>query len=193
MQELIKPLYRKCKIFRYKIRNLHFVIPLQNVLLQRQLRQMYIMFLIPASWQTSDVKNELLLKPGREILPREFLPQWTATVTDIKTKNFLTEISKSWCPYGEITHLLLGNNVKNSLIKKYNSIFTKIITWLRFQSRSIISYYHLPLPPGPLRGFLPPSGMEDYFVIEFSVYGGNIGPLSMSTYLGHRHLLGSRL
>ena len=43
-----------------------------------------------------------------------------------------------------------------------------------------------PPPPGPLRGFLPPSYMEDYFVIEFPVYGGEIGPLRMSADLGHR-------
>ena len=59
--------------------------------------------------------------------------------------------------------------------------------------KKYVGYYHFPPPPGPLRGFLTLSYMEDYFVIEFRVYGGEIGPLSMSTDLGHRHLLGSRL
>ena len=40
-------------------------------------------------------------------------------------------------------------------------------------------------PPGPLKGFLPPSCMEDYFVIEFPLYCGKIGPLSISADLGH--------
>ena len=77
------------------------------------LRQMCWMFLIPASWQTRDVKNELILETGREILPREFLPLWTAyckyqdlkislrkflvfisaTDADHRRRNFLGQIS----------------------------------------------------------------------------------------------------
>ena len=34
-----------------------------------------------------------------------------------------------------------------------------------------------PPPPGPLIGLLSPSCMEDYFVIEFPVCGGEIGSL----------------
>ena len=37
-----------------------------------------------------------------------------------------------------------------------------------------------PPPPGPLRGLLSPSCIEDYFVIEFPVCGGEIGPLGIS-------------
>ena len=34
-----------------------------------------------------------------------------------------------------------------------------------------------PPPPGPLKGLLSPSCMEDYSVIEFPVCGGEIGSL----------------
>ena len=155
------------------------------------LRQMYQMFLIPALWQTGDAKNEILLEIGREILPEKFF-HYELHIADIKiTKNFQQKFQNiSNSPWG-VTQLLLGNNVKNScIIKKYNSIFTKNVTRLRFQSRSNIGYYYFPPPPGPLRGFLALSCMEDYFLIEFSVCGGDIGPLSIFTDLGHRHLLG---
>ena len=113
-------------------------------------------------------------------------------IADIKiTKYFQQKFQNiSNSPWG-VTQLLLGNNVKNScIIKKYKSIFTKNFTWLRFQSRSNIGYYYFPPPPGPLRGILALSCMEDYFLIEFSVCGGDIGPLSIFTDLGHRHILG---
>ena len=42
-----------------------------------------------------------------------------------------------------------------------------------------------PPPPGTPSGFLPPFCMESYFVIEFPICGGEIGPLSMSAYMGH--------
>ena len=48
-------------------------------------------------------------------------------------------------------------------------------------------------PSGPLRGFLLLFCIEDYFVIEFPVCGGEIGPLSMYADLGHCHCLGSFL
>ena len=54
-------------------------------------------------------------------------------------------------------------------------------------------YYHFPPQPGPLRGYLTPSCMEDYFVVEFLVSGGETEPLSLSIDLGYRHLLGSCL
>ena len=39
--------------------------------------------------------------------------------------------------------------------------------------------------PGTPSRFLPPFCMESYFVIEFPICGGEIGPLSMSAYMGH--------
>ena len=50
-----------------------------------------------------------------------------------------------------------------------------------------------PPPPGPREGLLSSSCMEDYFVIEFPVCGGEIGPLSMLADLGHRHGLSACL
>ena len=49
---------------------------------------------------------------------------------------------------GEKSHHFLGK-VEKTWIKKYNGIFTKIVTWLQFQSRSIIGYYHLPTSTRP--------------------------------------------
>ena len=42
-----------------------------------------------------------------------------------------------------------------------------------------------PSPPGPLSGLLSLFCMENYFVIEFPLCGGEIGPLSMFADLGH--------
>ena len=49
---------------------------------------------------------------------------------------------------GEKSHHFLGK-VEKTWIKKYNGIFTKSVTWLQFQSRSIIGYYHLPTSTRP--------------------------------------------
>ena len=40
-----------------------------------------------------------------------------------------------------------------------------------------------PPPPGPREGLLSPSCMEDYFVIEFPVCGGEIGSLTLYWFL----------
>ena len=148
------------------------------------LRQMYQMFIIPALWQTGDAKNEILLEIEREILPKKFFC-YELHIADIKiTKNFQQKFQNiSNFPWG-VTQLLLGNNVKNScIIKKYNSIFTKKFTWLWFQSKSVLVTTIFPPPPGPLRGFLSLSCMEDYFVIEFPVCAGEIGPLTLFWFL----------
>ena len=65
----------------------------------------------------------------------------TLAAIKIKFPNGKYEISIT---HGEKSHHLLRNNVGKYWIKKYNGIFTKSVTWLWFQSRSIISYYHLP-------------------------------------------------
>ena len=52
---------------------------------------------------------------------------------------------------------------------------------------SINGYYHFQPPSGPLKGLLPLSYMENYFLVEFSINGGETLPLSKSTDMGHRH------
>ena len=75
---------------------------------------------------------------------------------------------------------------------KTNGIFPNCYL-IAISINKYVGYYHFPPPPGPLRGFLASSCIEDYFVIEFSVCGGEIGPLSLSTDLSHRNLFGSSL
>ena len=69
----------------------------------------------------------------------------------------------------------------------------KILPDCDFNQEVLLVTTIFPPPPGPLRGFLSLSCMEDYFVIEFPVCGGEIGPLGMLTNLGHSHGLGSFL
>ena len=61
----------------------------------------------------------------------------------------------------------------------------KVLPDCDFNQEVLLVTTIFPPPPGPLRGFLTPSCMEDYFVIEFPVCGGEIGPLSMSADMGH--------
>ena len=143
---------------------------------------MYIIFLIPASWQTGDMKNELLLKIRREILSTDFLLLWTETCGRVSRLKLLTEILKSQFPQGEITHLLLGIMLRTPKLRN-TKLFSLNCYRIANSIKKCIGYYHLPTSNLQLRGFLSSSCMEDYLVIEFPVYGGEIGPLTLSWFL----------
>ena len=79
--------------------------------------------------------------------------QWIPSAMNCYIGSHQDEISK-WknkisITYWEKSYHLIGNIVGKFWIKKYNGIFTKSITWLQFQSRSIIGYYHLPTSTWP--------------------------------------------
>ena len=137
-------------------------------------------------------RNELLTEIRWGILSSEVPPLWLLHWQPSR-KKFQTEIMKSKLPMGRNLTTYWGITLE---------ILNKEIQWYFHQKcyLIVISIKELilvttifPPPPGPLRGFLTLSCMEDYFMIELSVCGGEIGPLSMSTDLGHRHLLGSCL
>ena len=80
-----------------------------------------------------------------------------------------------------------GITKKNIQIKELLWFFHQMSYWLRFQPRNINGYYHLPSTTRPTWGLLLSSCMEDHFVVEFPVCGGEVGPLSMLADLGHWH------
>ena len=108
---------------------------------------MFVMFLIPALRWTELQRNGLLTKVRRVILSREFP---LLQLLHFSHHNYISKQKfKISNTQGEKSHHLLQNNFGKTWIKKYYGIFTEIITWLWFQSRSIIGYYHLPTSTQP--------------------------------------------
>ena len=90
---------------------------------------------------------------------------------------------------GNKSHLLLGNKERTPWVnKKYNEDFTKPLPDCDF-NQEICWLIPFPTSTRPTQRI----SMEEYFVMEFSVCGGEFGPLSLSTDLDQRQLLGSRL